>query len=105
MTSAEPVSFVLVSTNAPPDPVQVIKAATQLGVGLAHEMGDPDTLNFRIETGGILIVALLLLSVVLVVVLVLVANGTIGGAPKTENEPKAALSSPASASNVSWAIG
>ena len=59
MTSAEPVSFVLVSTNAPPDPVQVIKAATQLGVGLAHEMGDPDTLNFRIETGGTLIVALL----------------------------------------------
>jgi len=59
VTSAEPVSFVLVSTNAPPDPVQVIKAATQLGVGLAHEMGDPDTLNFRIETGGTLIVALL----------------------------------------------
>ncbi len=55
--------------------------------------------------GIILIVALLLLSVVLVVVLVLVANGTIGGAPKTENEPKAALSSPASASNVSRAIG
>ena len=55
--------------------------------------------------GVILIVALLLLSVVLVVVLVLVANGTIGGAPKTENEPKAALSSPASASNVSRAIG
>jgi len=54
--------------------------------------------------GIILIVALLLLSVVLVVVLVLVANGTIGGAPKTENEPKATLSSPASVSNVSRAI-
>jgi hypothetical protein len=59
VTSAEPVSFVLVSTNAPPDPVQVIEAATQLGVPLAHEMGDPDTLNFRIETGGTLIVALM----------------------------------------------
>lgn len=54
--------------------------------------------------GIVLIVALVLLTVVLAVLLVLVANGTIGGAPKTENEPKATLSSPASVSNVSRAI-
>lgn len=51
-----PLSFVLVSQNMVPDPAQVIAEAGRLGVGLAHEMGEPTMLNFSIDGGGMLIV-------------------------------------------------
>lgn len=59
MTSSVPLSFVLLSQNVHPDPAQVIAEAGRLGIGLAHEMGEPDSLAFRIEGGGTLIVGLM----------------------------------------------
>jgi hypothetical protein len=56
MSSSIPLSFVLLSQNVYPDPAKVIAEAGRLGLGLAHEMGEPNMLNFRIEGGGELIV-------------------------------------------------
>jgi|GEM_PF-879651 hypothetical protein len=56
VTSSVPLSFVLISQNIYPDPARVIAEAGRLGLGLAHEMGEPNVLNFRIEGGGDLIV-------------------------------------------------
>ena len=56
MSSSIPLSFVLLSQNVYPDPAKVIADAGRLGLSLAHEMGEPNMLNFRIEGGGELIV-------------------------------------------------
>ena len=50
-----PLSFILLSQNAYPDPAMVISEAGRLGLGLVHEMGEPTMLNFGIEGGGMLI--------------------------------------------------
>jgi hypothetical protein len=56
MSSSIPLSFVLLSQNVYPDPSKIIAEAGRLGLSLAHEMGEPNMLNFRIEGGGELIV-------------------------------------------------
>ena len=56
MTSSVPLSFVLLSEHAYPDPAEVIENAGRLGIGLAHEMGEADAVTFRIDGGGTLII-------------------------------------------------
>ena len=51
-----PLAFVLLAENGYPDPANVIGEAARLGIGLTHEMGEPTMLNFRIDSGGNLIV-------------------------------------------------
>ena len=88
------------STSSTP-PVTSSKPASTSGSNIAyHQMA-----RRKAKTMGIiLIVALVLLTIVLAVLLVLVANGTIGGAPKTNAETESTLSSPASVTKAARTI-